>query len=103
MDIFTFEEGKTVKKGTGITIKDLFTAGNITIQQVVLHTGGKLERYTASGELLYYIVEGEGTMVIQAERKRVTKGMLINCPAKVQRSVINSSSKDFSFLIMDIH
>lgn len=103
MEIFTFEEGKLFKQDTGITIKDLFSSGTIGIQQVVLNTGGKLEKYTAQKEMLYYITEGEGTILIKAERKRVMKGMLIKCPAKALRAVMNSSSRDLSFLIITIN
>lgn len=100
MDIFTFEEGKLLVSGTGIMIKEIFASGNIGIKQVLLHTGGKPEKHTEKNEQLYYLTEGKGTMVIKAERKRITEGMLVRCPSGVQRSVINSSSKNLSFLIL---
>ncbi len=102
MDIITFNEGKLLKEDVGIVVKELFTSGSIEIQQTTLKTGGKLDKYTAGEETLYYITEGEGTMLIKAERKRVTAGMLITCPAKALRSVINSSGKDLSFLIIKL-
>ncbi len=102
MDIFTFEDGNLLSSGTGIMIKEIFTSGKVNIQQVLLHTGGKLEKYTDQNELFYYVTEGEGTMVIQAERKRITRGMLVRCPAKTQRAVTNSSSKDLAFLILKV-
>ena len=100
MDIFTFEDATLLNDGTGIVLKEIFASRQIVIRQVLLHTGGKLEKYTENTEQLFYITEGEGTMVIQAERKRIVRGMLIRCPAKAQRSVVNSSSKDLSFLVI---
>ena len=100
MDIFTFEESKVLEEGIGFLFKEVVKSGKISIRQILLKTGGKLDKHKEQAEVIYYVNKGEGTMVINAERKRITEGMYIVCPAKAMRSIINSSSKDLSVIII---
>jgi len=103
MEIITFKEGEPIAQETGLTIKKLFANSGVDIRQSLIKTGGKIDKYTSDKEVLYFIVEGEGTMVIKAERKRVTAGMLIKCPPKALRAVINNSGKDLNLLIVTLN
>lgn len=53
-------------------------------------------------EELYFIVDGEGTMIVNSEKRRVSKGDLILNPPGSSHGLINDSGATLSILVVEV-
>ena len=51
-------------------------------------------------EQIYYILEGEGLMELDGDRKIVRPGLTIFIPPKVRHALYNTGTKDLTFLVV---
>ena len=51
-------------------------------------------------EQIYYILEGEGLMELDGDKKIVRPGLTIFIPPKVRHALYNTGTKDLTFLVV---
>ena len=51
-------------------------------------------------EQIYYILEGEGIMELDGDKKIVRPGLTIFIPPKVRHALYNTGTKDLTFLVV---
>jgi mannose-6-phosphate isomerase-like protein (cupin superfamily) len=51
-------------------------------------------------EQIYYILEGEGLMELDGDKKIVRPGLTIFIPPQVRHALYNTGTKDLTFLVV---
>ena len=67
---------------------------NVVVRLAKLMPGGEILPHTHKNQETFYFLDGEGSVLINGERKRVGKGELVNAPAGCEHGIINDTGKE---------
>ena len=73
--------------------------GMLFLAQGILEQGKTIEAHTDPYEEIYYILEGEGIMMVEGEKRTVKKGDAIWIPYGAVHAMENDAEKDCVVLI----
>jgi len=71
-----------------------------SIAQATIDVGKSSLPHTLVGSEVYYILEGEGEIIVGEEKNKIRKGDVIYVPPSEYQYVINTGTKELSFLCM---
>lgn len=66
----------------------------VEIRIVKVMPGGEIIPHTHKNNEYFYLLEGEGSALINGERKRVKKGDLIFAPAGIEHGLLNDTDAE---------
>ncbi len=72
------------------------------VVMITLQPGESLKRHMTPVDVIFYVLEGTGTVEIGEERKVVGKDTLIESPARVPHRWINESGSVFRVLVIKV-
>ncbi|AYO29345.1 cupin domain-containing protein [Biomaibacter acetigenes] len=67
---------------------------NVIVRLAKILPGGEILPHTHKNQETFYFLEGEGSVLINGERKRVKKGELVNAPAGCEHGILNDTSEE---------
>jgi mannose-6-phosphate isomerase-like protein (cupin superfamily) len=81
----------------GLTIYDKDSA---EIDHVKVKPSEEVKEHVAYTDVVFYVLEGKGTVDIGSDRRDVEKDTLIECPAEIPHSWKNGGDVDLRFLVI---
>ncbi len=72
------------------------------VVMITLQPGESLKKHRTPVDVLFYVLEGSGTVEIGEERATVGKDTLIESPARVPHRWINESGSVFRVLVIKV-
>lgn len=67
---------------------------NVIIKVVKIMPGGEILPHIHKNQETFFFLEGEGSVLVNGERRRVGKGGLVNVPAGSEHGVVNDTDKE---------
>jgi len=72
------------------------------VVMITLQPGESLKRHMTPVDVIFYVLEGTGTVEIGDERATVRKDTLIESPARIPHRWINESTSVFRVLVIKV-
>ncbi len=81
------------------TIREILHANNQSLAEAIVSPGqSTAPHYHRKSEEIYYILHGQGTMLLAEQELSVTRGDAVLIPAGTRHSICNSGENDLVFL-----
>jgi quercetin dioxygenase-like cupin family protein len=100
MNIVALEEGQEIFNQQGAIGKKLLTATYLEVVYLTIETHGTIAPHALPYPVIFYVLEGSGTLAADDTVFPVTTGSTIECPPEVQRGWENSSATPLKLLVM---
>lgn len=84
----------------GVDVRDLYSNENALIVHINLKPGEELKPHLTSVDVAFYVLEGEGTVLIGEEKQEVKAGTLVESPKMNAHCWYNTSDKDLRVLVI---
>jgi mannose-6-phosphate isomerase-like protein (cupin superfamily) len=99
MHLRAYAEAKPFVTADGSLIRELLRAEQQTLAEATLAPGQETQRhYHAASEELYYLLEGDGQIEVDGERRRAGPGDGILIPPGAWHQIRNDGTGDLRFL-----
>ena len=85
-----------------VDARKLFESPHAVIVMIALQPGESLKKHITPVDVVFYVLEGTGTIEIGEERETVGKDTLIESPARIPHSWINESDSLFRVLVIKV-
>lgn len=72
------------------------------VTMITLQPGESLKRHKTPVDVIFYVLEGTGTVEIGEERALVTRDTLVESPARIPHRWINESGAVFRVLVIKV-
>ena len=86
----------------GVDARRIYNTKNAVAVHMTIKPGESLKKHMTPVDVFFYVLEGEGIVEIGDEKKKVTRDMLIDSPARIPHSWYNKSEKDLHILIVKV-
>ena len=97
IDIIDVEISDTPHK---VAVKKLLNFEHAMIVHIELKPGEAVKPHITPVDVNFYVLEGEGIVIIGEEEEIVKKDQLIFSPAKIRHQLLNRSKGIFRFLVI---
>lgn len=84
----------------GIDARMLYDSEHAQIVHITLKPGERLKRHITPVDVVFYVLEGKGTVEIGDEREEVEKDTLIESPAKIPHCWYNEGNETLRVLVI---
>ena len=84
----------------GVLILEIEKNSDYSLAFGELVVGEKNKKHKIEMQELYYIIQGQGKMIIEDKEQEIEKGDIITIPAKATQQMINSGSVSLKFLMI---
>lgn len=85
-----------------VAAKKIFESPQATVIHMTLNPGESLKSHVTPVDVFFYILEGEPTIEIGAEREKMLKDTIIESPADIPHCVYNESDVIARFLVIKL-
>lgn len=100
MQIRNYSQSKTHNNPHGIEAKQLYETNHAVIMHLKLAPGEKLKPHITPVDVAFYVLEGNPSIKIGKEKKRVKTDDLIESPKDIVHCIYNETNKDVRVLVM---
>ncbi|NPV89404.1 MAG: cupin domain-containing protein [Firmicutes bacterium] len=89
-------------KGTprGVQGRSLVDLPDVSVMNLILSAGDKVPEHVTPVDVLFHVLEGEGTVIIGEEKAKVKAGEIIISPANIPHALEADCGSNFSFLVI---
>ena len=102
MEIIRIAEQPQQVTARGVKARAVLDFPYINIMNLTLAPGDEVPSHTTPVDVLFHIIEGEGSVTIGPETARVTAGDIVVSPAHIPHALEANTGTDFSVLVMKI-
>lgn len=99
MKITSFRKEEDYKTAHGVDVKQIYNTEHAQINHITLQAGEALKPHITPVDALFYILEGEPTMLIGEERVKVKQDDVIDSPKDIVHCVYNETDKVVRFTV----
>ena len=85
-----------------VDARKLFENPHAVVVMITLQPGESLKKHMTPVDVVFYVLEGTGTVEIGDERETVGKDTLIESPARIPHRWINESDSVFRMLVIKV-
>ncbi|MDD1679179.1 MAG: cupin domain-containing protein [Methanomicrobiales archaeon] len=85
-----------------VDARKLSDGPHAAVVMITLQPGESLKRHMTPVDVIFYVLEGTGTVEIGEERATVGKDTLIESPARIPHRWINESGSVFRVLVIKV-
>ncbi|AGL00340.1 mannose-6-phosphate isomerase [Desulfoscipio gibsoniae DSM 7213] len=89
----------TFKNPKGITVRKLLDMDGLVLMNLLFKPGEMLEMHTTPQNVVFYVVNGEGTVMIGDEESRVKKDELVYSPKGIPHGLKAAEDQEFHVLV----
>ncbi|MCW7079354.1 MAG: cupin domain-containing protein [Canidatus Methanoxibalbensis ujae] len=86
----------------GVDARKLYDTEHAQVVHMILKSGGKLKKHLTPVDVIFYVLEGNGTVEIGDEKQEVGPDTLIDSPAKTPHCWYNESNDILRFLVIKV-
>lgn len=83
-----------------VDVRKLFDSEHVQIVHITLEPGESLKKHITPVDVSFYVLEGEGTVMIGDEEKLVGKDTLIESPKNIVHNWYNRGDSTFRVLVI---
>lgn len=76
------------------TLLDESENQHVVVRLAKILPGGEILPHTHKNQETMFFLEGEGSVLVNGERKRVKMGELVNAPAGCEHGILNDTQKE---------
>ena len=99
MEITKVSETLSSKNPHGVDARPIYSHENAQVIILTLKAGESLRRHITPVDVFFYVLEGEGTVEVGDEKKRVDKDTIVHSPAKIVHCWYNESDKPLRIMV----
>jgi len=92
LKINNYQEMEKIKTVHGVSIKQMYESSHAVINHILLKSGESLKPHVTPVDAIFYILEGNPTVMVGNEKRLVTKDDMIESPENVPHCLFNESS-----------
>jgi quercetin dioxygenase-like cupin family protein len=85
-----------------VDARKLFENPHASVVMITLQPGESLKKHLTPVDVIFYVLEGTGTVEIGEEKTTVGKDTLIESPARIPHRWINESGAVFRVLVIKV-
>ncbi|KUG20559.1 MAG: cupin domain-containing protein [Methanomicrobiaceae archaeon] len=85
-----------------VDARKLFESPHAVVVLITLQPGESLKRHVTPVDVIFYVLEGVGTVEIGDEKATVGRDALIESPARIPHRWINESGSVFRVLVVKV-
>jgi mannose-6-phosphate isomerase-like protein (cupin superfamily) len=100
MNIISYEQQPVQQTPHGVDVRKLFDGEHAQVMEIRLMPGESLKKHITPVDVVFYVLEGSGTVEIGDERAGVTTDQLIESPKGVPHRLLNEGDVPFRFLVV---
>ncbi|SFR06345.1 Mannose-6-phosphate isomerase, cupin superfamily [Desulfoscipio geothermicus DSM 3669] len=89
----------TFKSPKGITARKLLDKDGLVLMNLLFKPGEVLEMHTTPQNVVFYVVNGEGTITIGDEESKVKKDELVYSPKGIPHGLKAAGGQEFHVLV----
>jgi len=86
----------------GVDARKLYDTEHAQVVHMILKPGEKLKKHLTPVDVIFYVLEGNGTVEIGDEKQEVGPDTLIDSPAKTPHCWYNESNDILRFLVIKV-
>ncbi len=98
MNIIRHSEIKGELNKKGFLTKTLVMNKHVAVRNIILNPGEIILPHSVEVDVFFYVIKGEGTIIIGKEENHVTEEDIVICPPNTAMSVKANQNQKFSFL-----
>ena len=102
MKIVSYKDFETSNNPHGVDARIIFNTDAVQVVHIALGKGEGLKLHTTPIDVFFYILEGEGSIEIGDEIRKVSKDMLIDSPKNIPHRPFNQDSDIFRLLVIKL-
>jgi mannose-6-phosphate isomerase-like protein (cupin superfamily) len=100
MNIVTYEQASVQETPHGVDVRKLFDGEHAQVVEIRLMPGESLKKHITPVDVVFYVLEGRGTVEIGDDREDVSKDQLIESPKGIPHRLLNEGDAPFRFLVV---
>jgi quercetin dioxygenase-like cupin family protein len=85
-----------------VDVRKLFESPHAVVVMITLQPGESLKRHITPVDVIFYVLEGTGTVEIGEERSTMGEDTLIESPARIPHRWVNESGSVFRVLVIKV-
>ncbi|MBC7247473.1 MAG: cupin domain-containing protein [Actinobacteria bacterium] len=86
----------------GVHAAKIYDTEHAQAVHILLRPGESLKRHITPVDVFFYVLEGEGTVEVGDERRRVGRDHLVKSPARLPHRWINDGERDLRVLVVKV-
>lgn len=84
----------------GISARKLHDSEHGQVMHILLKPGEKVPEHATPMDIVFFVLEGDGVIIVGGERVDVTKDTLVEGPANMSHGVVNNGSGVLRVLVI---
>ncbi|MEA2043457.1 MAG: cupin domain-containing protein [Bacteroidota bacterium] len=91
---------KIMETAHNVDARNLYNTDDAMVTVVTLSAGQSLKKHITPVDVAFYVLEGEGKILVGEETEMVTKNTLIESPKDIVHYRYNESASDLRFMVI---
>jgi len=100
MNVITVSDAAIAQTPHKVDIRKLFDSEHVQLVHIKLEPGEALKKHITPVDVTFYVLEGEGTVLIGDETRKVGPDTIVESPKKIVHTWINEGSATFRVLVI---
>jgi len=100
MNIVKVDETPVAETPHKVVVRKLFDSEDAQIVHITLQPGEELKKHITPVDVTFYVLEGEGTVLVGEEEETVGPDTLIESPKGIVHTWYNRGSETFRVLVI---
>jgi len=100
MDVNFFKDCELVMESELIEARKRFVSDSTKAIEIQLKPGGEIPEHGTPESVIFYVLEGGGTLGINGETIEVKPGAVAHCPSEVNKSIVNNGDTLLKVLVV---
>ena len=102
MEIIKIGEIPFAKTPWGVKGRPVIELPDVGIMNLILEPGEKVPFHKTPGDVLFQVIDGEGTVAIGDEAQQVGTGEIVVSPARIPHALEANANTTFSVLVIKV-
>jgi len=102
MKVVDVKQAETTPNPHGVQAARVYDTEHAQAVHILLRPGESLKRHATPVDVFFYVLEGEGTVEIGEERRRVGRDILVESPAHIPHLWVNDGQEDLRILAVKV-
>jgi len=73
---------------------------NLRLVNLIVLPGERVSSHTAPVDVVFLVMEGQGSVIVANEKQKVVQGQIFTCPADLEREIVADSGTTLSLLVI---
>lgn len=102
MNVIEIKSLEKRNKNLGVNVKNIPSDLKAKSVNLLLDPGKELAMHVTPVDVIFYVIDGSGTVTVGEEKREVKKGDFIDSPANIPHGWLNNSNEELSVLVIKL-